>query len=145
MATRQKVEDWLDGDNLLLLEGWARDGLIDQQIADNIGISKSTLYVWKRISKEFSNSLKRNKDIVDREVENSLLKRAMGYEYTEVTRERNGSGDMVETKRVTKQVVPDTTAIIFWLKNRKPNDYRDKRDLEVAGIPSVVIHDDVTE
>ena len=65
--------------------------------------------------------------MVDRQVENALLKRALGYEYTEVTKEYVPDvGKMTVTKEVTKQVIPDTTAQIFWLKNRKPGDWRDK-------------------
>lgn len=110
---------------LTLIEGWARDGLTDEQIAEKIGIHISTLYDYKKKYPEFSESLKRGKEIVDYEVENALLKRALGYEYDEVTYE-NGE----ETKRVTKQVAPDTTAQIFWLKNRRPDKWRDKQVIE---------------
>ncbi|GAA0861732.1 transposase [Paraclostridium tenue] len=110
---------------LTLIEGWARDGLTDEQIAEKIGIHISTLYDYKKKYSEFSESLKRGKEIVDYEVENALLKRALGYEYDEVIYE-NGK----ETKRVTKQVAPDTTAQIFWLKNRRPDKWRDKQVVE---------------
>ena len=66
--------------------------------------------------------------MVDRQVENALLKRALGYQYDEITLE-----DGIETKRVTKEVIPDTTAQIFWLKNRKPDQWRDKQNLELSG------------
>lgn len=72
--------------------------------------------------------LENGKEVIDRQVENSLLKRALGYRYDEVTYE-----DGVETKRVTKEVQPDTTAQIFWLKNRKPNEWRDKQNIEHSG------------
>ncbi|MGL6058998.1 MAG: helix-turn-helix domain-containing protein, partial [Culicoidibacterales bacterium] len=62
----------------------------------------------------------------------SLLKRALGYEYDEVTTTTYSNGEE-ETKRVTKHVVPDTTAQIFWLKNRKPDDWRDKKDVNLSG------------
>lgn len=110
---------------LTLIEGWARDGLTDEQIAKNLGINIATFYRYKKDYCEFCESLKRGKEIVDYEVENALLKRALGYEYDEVTYE-NGK----ETKRVTKQVAPDTTAQIFWLKNRKPDKWRDKQVVE---------------
>ena len=116
-----KINDWLENDKLILLEGWARCGLTDEQIAKNMGIAPSTLYEWKKKSKEFSESLKKGKEVVDFEVENALLKRALGYEYEEETYE-NG----ILTKKVKKQVPPDTTAQIFWLKNRKPNTWKDK-------------------
>lgn len=126
-----KYADWLTPEGLLKIEGWARDGLIDEQIAKNIGIRAGTLYEWKNRFPEFSEALKRGKEVVDREVENALLKRALGYEYTETTREavqdpNSGEVKMQVTKKVTKQVTPDTTAQIFWLKNRKPDKWRDK-------------------
>ena len=98
-------KDWIQGDNLLRLEGWARDGLSDKQIADNIGITTTTLYDWKKRYPVFSNTLKRTKEIVDREVENALYKAA---------------------------IEGNITAQIFWLKNRKSAVWRDKNDLEVT-------------
>ena len=134
-----KYIDWIEPEGLLKLEGWARDGLIDEQIAQNIGIAASTLYEWKKQYPEISEALKKGKEVVDRQVENALLKRALGYEYDEITTEYGK-----ETKRVTKQVVPDVTAQIFWLKNRKPDQWRDKRDIEHSGeIGGVVIVDDI--
>lgn len=123
-----KYEEWLTPEGLLLIEGWARDGLTDEQIAHNMGIVPSTLYEWKKKYPELSDTLKNGKEVIDRQVENSLLKRALGYRYDEVTYE-----DGVETKRVTKEVQPDTTAQIFWLKNRKPNEWRDKQNIEHSG------------
>lgn len=121
---KRKYEYWLTPEGLIKLEGWARDGLTDEQIAKNIGINRDTLYRWKKAYPDFSDALKKGKEVIDRQVENALLKRALGYTYEEVTFE----GD-VEVKRVIKQVVPDTTAQIFWLKNRKPEDWRDKREI----------------
>lgn len=231
-----KYEEWLTSEKLLLLEGWARDGLTDKQIAHNMGISRSTLNEWKNKYPDISDTLKKGKEVVDRMVENALLKRALGYTYKEITKERiadtgqkkrhNGESELTEkdwefaikyfngrcaycgeyisnptkdhlkplhdggemtrvniipcckkcnsskkdkewlswyqkqsfyskeraqkicdyidfilslgeqleektdqmvvTKEVTKQVVPDTVAQIFWLKNRKPATWRDK-------------------
>lgn len=128
-----KFKDWLEGDGLLKLEGWARDGLTDEQISRNMGIAYSTFREWKKKYSAFSAVLKRSKDVVDREVENALFKRAMGYKYDEVTYERGE-----EVKRVTKEVAPDTTAQIFWLKNRKPAEWRDKVEQQ----QTVTIQDD---
>ena len=126
-----KYEYWLTPEGLLELEGWARDGLTDEQIAYNVGISRSTLNSWKDKYSNISDTLKRGKEVIDRQVENALLKRALGYEYTETTREYIPELDeMKTTKKVTKQVAPDTTAQIFWLKNRKPDKWRDKREVE---------------
>ena len=133
-----KINDWLEQDKLTLLEGWSRDGLTNEQIANNIGINVKTLYEWKNKESNISNALKKGKEVVDIEVENALLKRALGYKYDEVTYE-NG----VETKRVTKEVQPDTTAQIFWLKNRKPNNWKDRvetdEDKEAVANASQVI------
>lgn len=82
-----KFSEWLTPEGLLIIEGWARDGLIDEQIAKNIGISRSTLSVWKTKYPDISDALKKGKEVVDREVENALLKRALGYRYTETTKE----------------------------------------------------------
>lgn len=119
-------------DKLILVEAWARNGLTDEQIAKNLGISKDTFYKYKKEHTDFSDSLKRGKEIIDIEVENALLKRALGYKYNEVTKELTDEGLQV-TKIVTKEVQPDTTAQIFWLKNRKPEDWRDKKDIEHSG------------
>ncbi len=133
-----KYEYWLTDEGLLKLAGWARDGLTDEQIACNMGIRRETLIEWKKKYPNISNTLKKNKEIVDYEVENALLKRALGYDYTETTRERmlnkeTGEYELVITKEVHKEIAPDTTAGIFWLKNRKPEDWRDKRDISLEG------------
>lgn len=119
-------------EKLNLVECWARDGLTDEQISKNLGISKDTFYKYKKEHTDFSDSLKKGKEVVDYEVENALLKRALGYEYEERTYETEY--DKIQekyiermTKRVTKQVVPDTTAQIYWLNNRKPKQWKNKR------------------
>lgn len=240
----KKSDYWRTEDGLTLIEGWARDGLIDEEIAEKIEISRATLSNWKRNFPEVKEALRKGKELVDRHVEDSLLKRALGFTYEEVTRERlidtgqtkrhggeselteeqwefakkyfnyqccycgatgeltkdhviplnhggqlsfdniipacrscnskksdhdldswytssknfddyrfnkinnylefiaqygdtlfkgNDTSELVVTKVVTKTVVPDTTAAIFWLKNRKPDQFRDKRDIEHSG------------
>lgn len=130
-----KYKEWLEPDKLVLLEGWAKDGLTDEQISEKMGIHVSTLYEWKNDYAEISEALKKGKEVVDRLVENALLKRALGYSYKETTKElvvnkKDGTEEMKVTKVVEKEVVPDTTAQIFWLKNRKPEEWRDKRSVE---------------
>lgn len=122
-----KYEKWLEQEGLLLIEGWARDGLTDEQIASNMGVSRSTLNSWKDKYPDILDSLKKGKEIVDRQVENALLKRALGYEYEEI-KEKYEFGELSERIITKKQVAPDTTAQIFWLKNRKPKDWRDKQE-----------------
>ena len=74
-----KYADWLGADGLLLVEAWARDGLTEEQIAHNMGITRETLRVWKNKFPAISSALKKGKEVVDIEVENALLKKAMGY------------------------------------------------------------------
>lgn len=109
-----KYQEWLEPDGLLLLEGWARDGLSDEQIAHNIGIATSTLYDWKKKHLEISEALKKGKEVVDIEVENALLKSAL-------------EGNI--------------TAQIFWLKNRKSNRWREKQSIEHTGEVSTKLSD----
>lgn len=238
-----KYTEWLTEEGLIRIEGWARDGLTDKQIAKNMGVAYSTFRDWVKRFPALSAPLKKGKEVVDREVENALLKRAKGFSYTEVTEEliadtgqkkrHDGVQDLTEeqwgisqayfdhkcaycgkgadltkdhldplknggkltftnvvpacqscnsskrdhqwlawyqkqkfyskekakriteyisfalllpqkkdkdskhklvvTKRVTKQVAPDTGAIAFWLKNRKPDVWRDKQEVEHTG------------
>ena len=130
-----KYKEWLEPVGLLKIEAWARDGLINEQIAHNIGIRRETLSEWAKKYPNISNALKRGKEVPDIEVENSLYKRAVGYNYTETTKElklnpSTGKFEMMITKEVTKHVVPDTTAEIFWLKNRKPDVWKDKQEVQ---------------
>ena len=128
-----KYHDWITEEGLLKIEGWARDGLTDEQIAHNIGISRTTLYDWKNKYPDISYALKKGKEVVDRQVENALLKRALGYEYEEVKQiiEKDEKGkDRKRIEKTIKQVIPDTAAQIFWLKNRKPHVWRDRREIE---------------
>ncbi|MFA5625516.1 MAG: helix-turn-helix domain-containing protein, partial [Bradymonadales bacterium] len=102
-------------DNLITIEGWVRDGATNEEIAKRLGIGKTTFYKYIAEHSELSELLKKGKGIVDTQVENALLKRAMGYKYEETTQELR-DGEMVVTKVVVKEVAPDTTAQIFWLK-----------------------------
>ncbi|EOI58853.1 hypothetical protein [Enterococcus gilvus] len=165
-----KYQEWITEDGLLVLEGWARDGLTDEQLAHNIGIAAGTLYDWKNKYPEISEALKKGKEVVDVQVENALLKRALGYHYTEdeylvvemddeeywqsldlhikVFKIENPEATDLEiekerlsfsrfkkilVKQKTKEVAPDTTAQIFWLKNRKPIEWRDKQVIQHDG------------
>lgn len=170
--TRASHKDWHSKEQLEKLQGWARDGLTDEQIAKNIGCHVSTLYDWKDKYSDISEALKKGKKVVDIEVENALLKKAMGtttktiqYKMVKV------DSDVLKAKRVkymnaykldhpdktreeiviaaalaiptyeripivetVQEVAPDTSAIIFWLKNRLPEKYRDQvfRKLNMA-------------
>lgn len=120
-----KYEKWLEPESLVLLEGWARDGLTDEQLAKKMGIGTRTLYEWKEKHPQISQALKKGKEVVDIQVENALLKRALGYKYTEEKVEISEK-DGKKVVQTVKHVAPDTTAQIFWLKNRRPEKWRDK-------------------
>lgn len=135
-GARGKYHEWLTKEGLTLIEGWARDGLIDEQIAANIGITTTTLYDWKKKYSDFSDALKRGKESSDYEVENALFKSATGYEYEE-RKEVQEVVDGVMRKRVEvtrKQVPPNATSAIFWLKNRKPDKWRNKQEIEISKV-----------
>ena len=124
-----KYQQWNEPDGLLRLEAWARDGLTDEQIAKNIGIRRETVIQWKKLYPNISNAIKRGKEVIDIEVENSLFKRAMGYEYEEIKTviEQDIEGNKkTKVEKIKKHVLPDVTAQIFWLKNRKPIKWRDR-------------------
>lgn len=131
---------------LLLIESWARDGLTLDDMAKNLDVSLSSFCEYKNQYSELSESLKRNKDEADVIVENALYKRAIGFEYEEVTQEplynpitgvpilgEDGEPKIAVTKIVRKMVNPDTTAQIFWLKNRRPSAWRDKQEVSLEG------------
>ena len=124
-------DQWLTEDGLLRIQGWARDGLIDKQIAHNMGVAYSTLRTWRDKFPELAEALQKGKEVVDREVENALFKRALGYWVTETKTVTLPDGDM-RVEEIHKHVAPDTTAQIFWLKNRKPDQWREKNDLTLT-------------
>jgi len=136
MASR-KVDYWLTDDGLTLISGWARDGLIDKDIAEKMDIAYSTFRVWRDKYPTLSAALKKNKEIVDFEVENSLLKRCFGYNVPvkknlKVKRTEYKDGFKIKEYEEIVEVfdevhIPaDTTAQIFWLKNRQVQKWRDK-------------------
>lgn len=126
---KPKYGPWLEGDGLLKIEAWARDGLTEEQIANNMGIAHRTLSVWKNEHPPIMQALQRGKEVVDIEVENALFKNAIGYEYEEEkTYIQEVDGKITKRKEITKKIMPpNVTAQIFWLKNRKTYEWRDKR------------------
>lgn len=125
---RVSIDDWLTKENLIRIQGWARDGLSNEQIAYNMGITVRTLYKWQKKNVQFKQALKVGKDTADRQVENALFKSALGYEYKEEVVTNDG-----RVVTVTKHKPANTTSQIFWLKNRKPEKWRDKRELSHDG------------
>ena len=120
-----KIDEWLEKDKLILLEGWARDGLTYEQIAHNMGIGLTTLKEWRQKEPTIQSALKKGKEVVDIEVENALLKRALGYTIT-LKKQKVDKEGCVHDLFEDVHVPGDTTAQIFWLKNRKRQQWRDK-------------------
>lgn len=149
VVAKGKYQRWLEPDGLTLLEGWARDGLTDEQLAGKMGINPATLYDWKNKYPKISESLKKGKEVVDIQVENALLKRALGYDYQEQRIEKSDK-DGTKIIQTIRHVPADTTAQIFWLKNRRPDKWRDKPEIPgdtdalkkarelLEGIPSAI-------
>lgn len=136
VGRKGKWDEWLTEDGLLLIQGWARDGLTDEQIAKNMGIVSSTFYDWIKKFSEISRAIKEGRKPVDYLVENALLKSALGYDVEEETWERKfnrvtGEWEMICTKKQKKHIPPSYTAQIFWLKNRKPNEWKDRTDRKI--------------
>ncbi len=128
VRTIGKYSDWLELEGLQKIETWARAGLSEKQIAHNMGCGYSTLQEWKKKYAPILQALKKGKEVVDHEVENALLKKALGYQYTETTKEYK-NGELTLEKEVTKEMPPDMSAQLVWLKNRKPTEWRDKKDV----------------
>ncbi|HCV1905477.1 TPA: helix-turn-helix domain-containing protein [Staphylococcus aureus] len=110
-----------------LVEGWKRDGLTDEQIARNLGVSKHTLIKWKKNIPDFLDAIKKGKEVSDYELENALYKRAVGYCYEEETVTNKG-----EVVKIKKYEHANPTSLIFALKNRLPHKYRDKVEQEIT-------------
>lgn len=126
-----KYYKWIEPEGLTLIRGWARNGLSKEQIAHNMGICRDTLNEWEKRYPDISDALKKGREVIDLEVENALLKNALGYEYTEQrieVSEKYGK-KVIQT---TKHVQGDTAAQIFWLKNHCPDKWRDRQNIELS-------------
>ena len=102
----------------------ASQGRTDEQIAETVGISRKTLYNWKAKDEDFAEKIAASKDVADDLVEKCLFQRATGYSHPE-TKVFFKDGEFFE-HTVEKHYAPDVTAQIFWLKNRKPQEWRDR-------------------
>ena len=130
---RVNVNDWLTEESLLLIEGWARDGLTNEQIAQNIGCHRDTLNTWSKKHSVISDALKKGKEVVDIQVENALLKRALGFHYIEEMATPAG-----EVVALTKYEKPDVTAGIYWLRNRKRDTWNNKDGIDLEKIAAEI-------
>lgn len=114
-------------------EKLCRLGATDQEIADFFEVDIRTVYRWKTLHEEFCQALKAGKDEADDRVERSLYQKAVGYEQDEVKIFMPAGADEPVYAPFRAKVAPDTTAAIFWLKNRRPGEWRDKQTLEHTG------------
>lgn len=111
----------------------AERGATDFEIADSLGVSVRTLYRWKAEREDFRHSLKIAKDIADERVVRSLYQRAIGYEQDSIKIFMPAGSDKPVIAEYVEKIAPDTTACIFWLKNRNQKEWRDRIETEVSG------------
>ena len=128
-----KVDYWLTDDGLILIEAWARDGYLLNEIADRMGIERYTLSKWRKRYPEIAQALNTSKELVDYKVENALLKAALGYTTKEIKvtlgkKVVNGEVFEVLKETTTREVAPNVTACMAWLNNRKHDQWKRNRD-----------------
>lgn len=105
-------------------------GATDQELANFFGVDVRTIHNWKHAHAEFFHSIKAAKDAADERVERSLYQRAIGYEQEEVKIFMPSGAEQPVYAPFTAKIAPDTTAAIFWLKNRRSGAWRDKTEVE---------------
>jgi hypothetical protein len=141
------------------IPSWRKDGLTEKQVAFKLGISEDSLYTYKNLYSEFSECLKKGKENLIEELETSLYKRAMGYEYEEIKQyiEKDVMGQQkTKIEKTTKHLAPSDTAIIFALTNLKGEKWKHKKEVQqdininkpviiVDDIPNTEIEDDGDE
>ena len=142
IAGKAKFDEWLEPDNILRLTAWARDGYTHEQIAEKMGIRAKTLWQWRKRFDIIGNALKQGKEPYDIEIENALHDSAKGYFVTvkkpmklRRVRQKAGEGrieeEYVEYVDEQQYIPPQVAAQIFYLKNRKAQDWREKRETVV--------------
>lgn len=127
MSNLPTIDVWLETDNLILLEGWARDGWTVEDIAFKIGVDKSTLRKWMRDNDEIRKAINDGRELVDYKVENALLKAALGYKTREVkviTTIRNGKTIETIKETTTMEAAPNVQACKVWLYNRQSKKWK---------------------
>ena len=124
-------KEWISGDGLVKVQGWARKGLTNDQIAANIGINRDTLYTWCNKYPDFADALKKTKEVTVYEIENAMYKAAKGYFVEESKTVTNKDGKVIRVEINKKWIPPNTTAQIFFLKNKDPDNWRERNDLSV--------------
>lgn len=145
---RGKYQQWLEPANLERIVNWAANGLTHADMARSMGISESTLYDWVAKYSEISEAIKEGRGLACEAVENALFRKATGAivledtveEYKGELRDGKPSNGTVTRRTTRRQVPPDTAAMIFYLKNRMPDRYSDRRTMEVeAATPTVIL------
>lgn len=127
-----KYKEWLSEDSLLRIESWASNGLTNEDIAQNMGVTAKTLRDWRSKYSAISAAIKKGREPVVRVLENALIRKAKGFEYEEqtVTIKMDSKGNKVpHVVKHKRYSLPDTGALIFLLKNYEPNKYRNYNDL----------------
>jgi hypothetical protein len=115
-------------------------GATDKDLAKHFKVHVDTIEEWKKVYPEFSESIKTAKDQVDTKVVRSLFERAMGYHHPE-TKIVTFEGEITDQIDVERYYPPDATALIFWLKNRQPSQWRDRQDVAISGALPVIVDD----
>lgn len=138
-----KYQQWLTDEGKVRLQGWARDGLSDEQLAEKMGVCPSTFYAWKNKYPEISEALREGKEVADRKVENALYNSCFDRKITirrpfKVKEVYYNDGKRCERERVMYgeedvAIPANEKAIEFWLANRKPEKWSRKEKLEVSG------------
>lgn len=126
---KPKYEKWLLPENLILVEGWRRDGLSNEQIAANMNINVGTLYDWLNKYSELHEAYKKGDEVSTYEIENKLYKSAIGYDVEEMDIQETEypDGTKVITKKKHRRHIPaNIAAQIFILKNRRPDKWKEK-------------------
>lgn len=144
---KEPLKYWSSPDGLERIAGWARDGLTIDEIAEQMGTVRRTLNRWRGKNMQIQEAIAQNKDVADRKVEGALIKSALGYEYTETktTVEIGADGERRQkVEKYERYSKPDTMAMLFYLKNRKPEVWRDSQQLDLkATVGLVQIVDDI--
>lgn len=138
VGPKGKYHKWISEEGLTLIQGWARDGLTNEQIIKNIGVNSDTFYTWLKRFPEITERLKKGREVVDYEVENALLKRALGF------KEKVQKPIKIRIDQWTEKVEyvdeeiyypPDTTAQIFWLINRTRGKWQNTQSKNISLVP----------
>lgn len=139
-----KYLNWIGDAGVTQIKCWARNGLTNEEIAEKIGISRKTLQQWRNKYTVIGDALKEGKEYADLTIEDSLFKRAQGYTiqvtkhakvktitYDEKTGKKLKEFEEMQEYKDDLHIPADVGAIIFWLKNRKPKDWRNTPAIEV--------------